>query len=405
MKVAMLLHNTLDSFTHDIRVRKEAKALAEIGFEVCVIVYGKSNETIPIDNYIVEVIDIESILKKTNIYRKLSENQNIGFIDRLFKRIIDFIFDNKLKKFIVSNDFDVVHCHDYNTLHVGLIVKNSKASTKIIYDSHEFHAEYGSGHNALLKLQRYIISVNEKKLKKMIDMLIVVNDSMKRYFEVRYDYKKILIIQNIATIYNAHPQNDLRKKLNISDKTKLVIYEGCLVREKCIDLILEASKIVQDDIAFIFAGNGQLNNIEKSQKNVFQLGYLPHNVLYDYISQSDIGLCLIGNTNFSYYHSTPNKLWDYIMCGIPCIGSDFPNIKEIIVGNNVGRVIDPSNLNQLVQAIEELTEDNILNKLKENAKKLREAQNWEMEKIKLQRLYQEFRNTLKEGGHNENIIH
>ena len=97
----------------------------------------------------------------------------------------------------------------------------------------------------------------------------------------------------------------------------------------------------------------KLNNSNCSDRIHF-LGAVNHNELLTYTASADIGLALIENISISYYYALPNKLFEYIMAGVPILSSNLPQMKKVIDDYQVGKYVDPEHENDLVSNLNEL---------------------------------------------------
>jgi glycosyltransferase involved in cell wall biosynthesis len=60
---------------------------------------------------------------------------------------------------------------------------------------------------------------------------------------------------------------------------------------------------------------------------------------------------MIENLGQSYYLSLPNKLFEYFAAGLPVIGSDFPEIGQVLRTSGAGIAVDPAEAGALAAAI------------------------------------------------------
>jgi glycosyltransferase involved in cell wall biosynthesis len=109
---------------------------------------------------------------------------------------------------------------------------------------------------------------------------------------------------------------------------------------------------------------------------------------YDKISDnlSDVHLCLdLRKRNFIYNNSLPIKIFEYMACGKPFIYSDIKPIKEELNVNDFGVLVNPDNLEEIVQAIEKYYSDYaLLTKHSQNSRKeIESGKKWETESRKL----------------------
>jgi glycosyltransferase involved in cell wall biosynthesis len=90
----------------------------------------------------------------------------------------------------------------------------------------------------------------------------------------------------------------------------------------------------------VFLGDGPLVNDVESfvarHTNIHRLPSVPVDELLDYTGGADVGISLIENVSLSYYYSLPNKVFEYIMSGVPVVVSDFPEMARLVLSGNCG---------------------------------------------------------------------
>ncbi len=91
----------------------------------------------------------------------------------------------------------------------------------------------------------------------------------------------------------------------------------------------------------------------------------------------------------------PNKLFEFLMAGVPVLASRLEAVVDVITSYNIGYVVSslaPANLGAAINAM--LADQNALDRMRLNATRAaQEELNWEKEQQKLIQLYH---NILKE---------
>lgn len=151
-------------------------------------------------------------------------------------------------------------------------------------------------------------------------------------------------------IENAAPVEDGHDTFN-------VIYAGSLASSYDIDTILQAAErlLGYEDIHFYMAGTGpQAEKIQSYQErfdNLTYLGRLPKDELMRYYAHSHVGLTqhIKGATQSVTY-----KLFDLLAAGLPILNSLESEMRDIIVGNQVGLHNPPGDATALQENILQL---------------------------------------------------
>jgi glycosyltransferase involved in cell wall biosynthesis len=169
----------------------------------------------------------------------------------------------------------------------------------------------------------------------------------------------------------------------------LFIYQGGLSKGRGIQIILDAFTKVNRKKHIVFMGRGPLEEVIKEYEKQFSNIHLhppvkPEEVLR-YTSSADIGVSLIENTCLSYYYSLPNKVFEYLLSGVPMIVSDFPEMGQFVDENNCGWKVSVDS-GAFVKLIETISHEDIIEK-KNKVLKCKNNYGWHKEEEALLRIY------------------
>jgi glycosyltransferase involved in cell wall biosynthesis len=284
---------------------------------------------------------------------------------------------------------DIYHCHEPDSLLVGYLLKK-KLNCRLIYDSHEMNALQFSQHFFwfLRRIIEGLINIYEKYMIKKVDYIITVNHSIKSYF---LNLNKDV---NVEILYNC-PSLDLFK-ININSNTSndhIICHEGFFPFDRGLKQLLEVMRILKNTEVELLIIGEIIGTEEKEwfNRKIHEYGYkdkiritgwLPYTDVGEYISKATIGLILFQPVPENWI-GLPNKLFNYMRYGLPIIASDFPEIRRIIQENNCGILVDPTNIqdiaNAIIYLIQHPKEAKSMGKSGKNA--VNEKYNWsEMEK-------------------------
>jgi glycosyltransferase involved in cell wall biosynthesis/coenzyme F420-reducing hydrogenase beta subunit/polysaccharide pyruvyl transferase WcaK-like protein/lipopolysaccharide biosynthesis regulator YciM len=122
-------------------------------------------------------------------------------------------------------------------------------------------------------------------------------------------------------------------------------------------IVVEVAKKMRNiDSEIIFALTADGN----SEGNLLYLGKIPYDRMPAYMASAEIGLCIYGNLDFyPEFYFSPLKMYDYMACGIPVIGSNLGQIGMTIRNNDCG-VLTDGTVNDIISKILQLKNDSAL---------------------------------------------
>ena len=85
-------------------------------------------------------------------------------------------------------------------------------------------------------------------------------------------------------------------------------------------------------------------------------GPIPNDQQLWYTASADVGMCPIRGTSLSYRWSLPNKLFEYMMAGIPVVASDYEEMGRVVREEAVGEVCDPDDPADIARAVRTVLE-------------------------------------------------
>ena len=183
----------------------------------------------------------------------------------------------------------------------------------------------------------------------------------------------------------------LRKELGLPASKKIIILQGAGINiDRGAEELVESMNYLPEYLLLIIGGGDVIPDLKKIvleknlQSQVRFIAKQPIEILRKYTAASNLGATLDKANNINYKLSLPNKLFDYIHAGIPVLTSDLPELKNIVIGYNIGKVCpdhDPKNISNLI--MEMLSSDEQIKIWEENSAIAAKELNWDKEKEKL----------------------
>ncbi len=338
------LHISLTSFVYESRILKQTESITKLKFIEKVFIAALKNETQSSNETISKSIQ----LKRFNLYtRKLGGNiviQSIKYLE-FFIRIYFFYKSKKIA---------IINIHSLSLLPLGVFLKYI-FKAKLIYDTHELETEVDNLHGLRKKLSKIV----EKILIKYTDHVFVVSNKISDWYKKEYLIPKPTVLLNAPKNRKIKKTNYFRKFFKLNKDQTIFIYQGILIKGRGIDILLETFKNRSDHKAvIIFMGYGELENkiikMAKKYETIFFHHAVKPNEVYNFTASADIGVSLIENTCLSYYFCMPNKLFEYIMTGLPVIVSNCEEMSAFVYSYNIGWVLkkeNPISLNNIIDKI------------------------------------------------------
>ncbi len=198
------------------------------------------------------------------------------------------------------------------------------------------------------------------------DRLLLVSPGFeKRLIERGFDgskMKSVLLGADRDLFVDVEPDKAFRVTHGLADKT-VAIYTGAHGRANGLYYILDAAELLKqrEDIAFVLIGDGRekpglLDQVEKRNLiNVHLLPPVPKTQLVRILPECDIGLMILADVGERPV--TPNKIFDYMMSGLPSI-VNFPGPTiEMVLRDEAGVYSDPKKPQELADAVAHWADD------------------------------------------------
>lgn len=356
----------LNNFLNDSRVLKEAMSLQNMGFVVQVVALHEEalQEFEKIQN-----ISVHRIKLKSRDWSKKKIVQILKYFEYMYR------FVKSYKK------SDFIHCNDLNTLPMGVVIKKFfNKNAKVIYDAHEYEINDIPNQSKISIKIKYIL---EKFLIKYADSVITVSNSIADEYVKLYNIKKPYLVLNTPPLQEIKKHDFFRKTFNIAKEEKIFLYQGGLSDGRGIEILLESFKKNKNTI--VFMGYGSLESLVKKYankyKNIFYHEAVSPDVLLNYTSSADFGILFYENNCLNHNFCSPNKMFEYIMAGLPIIVSNLHEMKNLVQTYKIGVVAKENSPKELSKATEEIQNLNE-KELNKNLRKAREIFNWqEQEKV------------------------
>jgi len=300
-------------------------------------------------------------------------------------------YNLRLFFFLLFNKYQSIHANDLDTLLASYLASVLR-SKKLVYDTHEYFTEVPELQNNEFAKRTWerIESWIFPKLKDVI----TVNESIANLYKEKYKVP-VKVMRNIPEVRAVTMIHKDRNMLGLPEGKKILMVQGTGINvDRGNEEMLEAMQFL-DGFFLLIIGSGDVLPALKQQVKALSIedrvmfkDKMPYGELYHYTKQADAGLSLDKDTNINYKYSLPNKIFDFIHAGVPCIVSDLIEVKRIVSGNSVGMVLSGHEPRAMAKEIKSFFEGESPKKsLQEYLSKAASDLTWDNEERVLKEIY------------------
>lgn len=282
----------------------------------------------------------------------------------------------------------VVHSHDVNTLPTAWLA-SIISQAKLIYDAHEIStSREGYG-----KLSRLVAHV-EKLLIPRASAVITTTETRAKYLARLYKIARPAVLQNRPRYVASQKSRLLHQALGIPEACPVVLYQGGLQSGRGLEKLVRCTSRLKN-AHVVLIGGGRLTqpliDLRDSLGLQDRVHFIPTVALSElpkYTAAADIAVQPIENTCFNHFSTDSNKLFEYIIAGVPSVATNFPEIRKIVNQYGIGLLATEGNEDDLVNCLNRLIEDPELRaKLAENSMIAAKDLCWESQENLLAEMY------------------
>lgn len=367
----------------DERVLREARALVQAGYDVTIVDIERDTERPPREDF--EGIHLRHLMQPGRFAK--------GSLPR---KMLSLVRSMRLAaRELRAVEADIYHAHDSDALLTLARVARSRRKP-LVFDAHEL--PLGQPPASRSRLLGVVGGAAIRRMARGSSAVITVSPPIARVIHRRYGGPFPVLVRNIPPYQPPIASQRMRDVLGLPPDTRIAIYQGGFQENRSLDVLVRAARYLDPTHRIVLLGGGgaqrrleALIATEGVGDRVLIHPSVPYRELLEWTASADLGLILYrGSYAPNVQYCLPNKLFEYIMAGVPVLTSTLNAVSEIVQTYRVGRVVDslePEPTGRAVSAL--LADDAARQAMRANAlAAAREDLNWEVEQQRLLNIYQ-----------------
>lgn len=215
----------------------------------------------------------------------------------------------------------------------------------------------------------YLLRRFEKNIYKKAKHVVALSPGMAAGVTNHISPKIVSVIPNMSKVDKFYPRKKnivLCKTLGLGTDTLKIIHFGAMGKVNGLDNFVNAASLASkrndNNIEFVLVGGGKMKEEYRQRKSeekincLFIFDRLPMEELSELVNSCDV--CYIGVSKFPILeHNSANKFFDSLSAGKPIIINFGGWMKDILIENKCGLVVEPEDAEDLLAKINILLSD------------------------------------------------
>ncbi|HET8586259.1 MAG TPA: glycosyltransferase, partial [Candidatus Limnocylindria bacterium] len=278
-----------------------------------------------------------------------------------------FAYGRRLVDTLVTTRPDILHAHDSDALR-PVALAAARLNIPFVYDAHELwlgQLRRGRGRPYWSAFMAYYAFIERRYLRRAAAWL-TVSPPIARHLERRYRLSQVHLVANYPDIDRIPPRRELRDLPGgaaIPADAPVLLYLGALMPGRGIEQLLHAMPSLPRAHLVLLGRGGhepQLRQLTAEldlADRVHFLAPVPPSDVVSYAQSATIGIAAVLPSGLSYAYSLPNKLFESMAAGLPVVASDFPQVRDVVLGAQAGVTVDGRSSEALAAALRGLLDD------------------------------------------------
>ncbi len=254
----------------------------------------------------------------------------------------------------------IYHASDLYML-PAMVASAQKHGGKVVYDARERYPYVAS--TAGRPWVQAFWRVLECRYVHRADAVFTVSESIAEHMAAAYGIAKPNVLYNVPPFRAVTSSGKLRAAADVPDDAVLILHQGQMRKHRGGEVLVEAMTHVHGGV-LVFMGDGGQKPVLAARAQTLGvhdrvrfLPPVPPDDLLSWTADADIGVTLLEDTCLNHRFALPNKLFEYLMAGVPVLGSDLPEVRQVVQEHAVGCVVNPADPAAVARILQSMIDD------------------------------------------------
>ncbi len=311
---------------NDVRAMRAATALVKAGFSVC-IVDVEAERSRPGEENVRDVCMKHIIIPGWHTSRRFEPWFFVIAVQTFFLSLLC----------LLQTQADVYHASELTALPAACIAA-LLCRKPLIFEAYELHLPLPETSVSFWRpLGGLLIRLLAVILPRCAGV-ITVSSPIVEEIHKRYRVPEVTLIRNVPVRQVVQKSNRLRQFLGLSPNVRIALYQGTLHAGRGPDRLVRAATYLSPDIVIVMMGTGPREIVSQLEALIASEGVadrikiippVPYTELLVWTASADIGLYVFPpDYSLSIRLSLANKLFEYLMAGLPVLTSDLDMLAD-----------------------------------------------------------------------------
>ena len=261
-------------------------------------------------------------------------------------------------RLVRSSPPEALHAHDLNTLPVAALLAR-RLRLPLTYDAHELYPEIST----LSARESAVWRLVERRLAKRATSIVTVCESIAGEIEQRNQVRRPLVLLNCPSSSAGAGEGaaELHALVDVPELEPIVLYQGGFAPHRGLATTgarggRVRGRCPRPDGLGAPGGRaaGRSSAARACEQRVRVTGPVPREEVVSYAAAATIGLIPYEPVGLNNTYTTPNKLFDYMVAGLPMAASRLPELVRFVEGGEIGATFEPGSSSGLAASVNDL---------------------------------------------------